>query len=118
MRTFKIVNDDISFDDTGNIEMVEGKDAETQNLERLLTTNTGEWFLNILHGLEYDKIQGKNVTDEQIRHAFMKAIAQEPNAEEIEDIDIERNNQKRTVQITVECRMKSGNVVEVVKNIG
>lgn len=118
MRTFKIVNDDIIFDDTGNIEMVEGEEAEKQALERLFTTNAGEWFLNVLHGLEYDKIQGKGIPDEQIRLAFMKAIAQEPNVEEIQDIIIEKNNQERITRITVRCKMKSGNVVEVVRDIG
>lgn len=117
-RTFKIIDGDISFDKTGNIEMVEGEEAEKQALERLFTTNVGEWFLNAVHGLEYGEIQGKDITDEQIRLAFMKAVAQEPSVEEIEDINIERNNQKRTVRITVRCRMKRGNVVEVVRDIG
>lgn len=118
MRTFKIVNDDIVFDSRRSIEMVEDKESEKQALERLFTTNAGEWFLNIEHGLEYDEIQGKGITDEQIRYAFMKAVAQELSVDEIKDITIERNNQKRTVRITVSCKMKSGNTVEVVRDIG
>jgi len=117
-RTFKIVNGDISFDKTGNIEMVEGEEAEKQAIERLFTTNAGEWFLNAKHGLEYSEIQGKGVTDEQIRLAFMKAVAQEPSVEEIEDIDIKRSNRERAGSIRVKCRMKSGDVVEAVRDIG
>lgn len=115
MRTFRIFNDDLVFDRTGNIEMVEGKEAETQAIERLLTTNTGEWFLNVEHGLEYNKIQGKGVTDEQIRLAFVKALSQDPNISSIEEIKIERDNFERAIMITIKCNMKSGNTIEVVK---
>lgn len=120
MRTFRIVSGDIVFDKQWNLKMVEGREEEIQSIERLLTTNTGEWFLNIEHGLDYSKIQGKNVSDEQIRLALMQALAQEERIEEVESIGIERNQKTRTVKINFQCRMKSGEVLQgkEVLNIG
>lgn len=120
MKTLKIENGDLVFDSQGNLIMVEGQDEEVQAVERLLTTNTGEWFLNIEHGLDYSRIQGKNITDEQIRLAVMQALAQEERIAEVERIDIQRDNKNRTVGINFRCRMVSGEVLqgEEVLNIG
>ncbi len=97
MKTLKIENGDLAFDSQRNLVIVEGRDEEVQAVERLLTTNTGEWFLNIEHGLDYSKIQGKNVSDEQIRLAAMQALAQEERIAEVQRIDIERSHKDRTV---------------------
>lgn len=120
MRTLQIVNGDIVFNSQLNLVMVEGKDEEVQAVERLLTTNAGEWFLNIEHGLEYSRIQGKGITDEQIRLAVMQALAQEERIQEVESIDIVRNEKDRTVAISFRCRIVSGDTLqgEEVLNIG
>lgn len=120
MRTFRIVSGDIVFDKQWNLKMVEGREEEIQSIERLLTTNTCEWFLNIKHGLDYNKIQGKNVSDEQIRLAVMQALAQEERIVEVTSVDVQRNDKRRTVTISFRCLMKSGKEVtgEEVLNIG
>lgn len=112
LKTFKIENGDLVFDSQRNLVMVEGRDEEVQSIERLLTTNTGEWFLNIEHGLEYARIQGKAVSDEQIRLAVMQALAQEGRIQEVESIEIRRNDKDRTVAIDFRCRMVSGEVLQ------
>lgn len=112
MRTFKIVNNDLVFDSQRNLAMVEGRDEEVQAVERLLTTNTGEWFLNIEHGLDYSRIQGKGITDDQIRLAVMQALAQEERIQEVENIEVRRSDKNRTVAINFRCRMVSGEVLQ------
>ena len=47
----------------------------------------------------------------------MRAL-QEERLEQIQDITIERDNKRRTVKIEITCKMKSGNTVEVVREIG
>lgn len=115
MRSFKIVSGDIYLNEYNEIEMVEGKEEEVQCIERILTTCTNEWFLNKKFGLKYSEIQGKGITDEQIRIALTKAILQENRVQEIEIINIERDNKARTVNIKIVCKMKSGNVIKVVR---
>ncbi|HBK84446.1 MAG TPA: DUF2634 domain-containing protein [Firmicutes bacterium] len=120
MKTLKIVNNDLVFDSQYNLAMVEGHDEEVQSVERLLTTNTGEWFLNIEHGLDYSRIQGKGVTDEQIRLAVMQALAQEDRIAEVQSIEIQRSEKNRTATIDFRCMMQSGEILQEqeVLNIG
>lgn len=120
MKTFKIVNNDLVFDGQNNLVMVEGQDEEIQSIERILTTNTGEWFLNILHGLDYKEIQGKGKTKEGIKLALIEAIYQEPRVENIEFIEVKMNNQHRRLDVIFNILMKSGNYVsgEEVVSIG
>ncbi len=112
MKTLKIENGDLVFNSQRNLLMVEGHDEEIQSIERLLTTNAGEWFLNIEHGLEYARIQGKNISDEQIRLAVMQALAQEERIQEVESIEIERSDKERTVAVNFRCRMVSGETLQ------
>lgn len=120
MRTLQIVNGDIVFNSQHNLVIVERHDEEVQSVERLLTTNIGEWFLNIEHGLDYSKIQGKAVSDEQIRLAVLQALAQEGRITEVENIEVRRSDKNRTVAINFRCRMVSGEVLqgEEVLNVG
>lgn len=113
MKTFKIANDDLMFDGQNNLVMVEGSEEEAQSIERTLTTNNGEWFLNILHGLNYAEIQGKGKTKEDIKLSLIEAIYQEPRVEDIEFIDVRINNQYRTLEVKFNVLMKSGNYVSV-----
>ena len=112
MRTLQIVNGDIVFNSQLNLVMVEGKDEEVQAVERLLTTNTEEWFLNIEHGLNYRKLQGKGISDEEIYLAVMQALAQEERIAEVESIDIQRDDKRRTVAIGFRCLMQSGEMLQ------
>lgn len=112
MKTLKIENGDLVFNSQRNLLMVEGHDEEIQSIERLLTTNTGEWFLNIEHGLDYSRLQGKAVSDEQIRLAVLQALAQEGRITEVENIEVRRSDKNRTVAINFRCRMVSGEVLQ------
>lgn len=112
MKTFKIEQGDLVFDGQHNLVMVEGRDEEVQAVERLLTTNIGEWFLNIEHGLDYSKIQGKNIADEQIRLAIMQALSQEERIISVENLEITRNNSNRTVFVDFVCLMVSGETIQ------
>lgn len=88
MRTLKISNNDLIFNETGNLEMVEDIDEKLQSIERILTTNTNEWFLNIFHGLNYNEIQGKGKDIESIRLAIIEAVYQDPRVTNIDYINI------------------------------
>jgi len=113
MRTFKLENNDLSIDKYHNIVLVQGDKEIAQSLERIFTTNTGEWFLNIYHGLEYASIQGKGVTDEQIQRAIITAALQDHRVREVIDIKISHNIPKRKIDIVFHCKVSTGETITV-----
>lgn len=78
----------------GNLSLIEGLDEVRQSVERTLTTNTGEWFLDMLFGLNYAAIQGKGKDPESIRLAITEAILQDVRIAEA-DISIELGQDRR-----------------------
>lgn len=101
MKTFKIVNGDLVFNKSMDFEMVEGVDEVAQCVERTLTTNINEWFLNILHGLDYDKVQGKGKNKQDIELAIRIAVLQERRISAVEyiEVDIDRANRSLVVDL-------------------
>lgn len=112
MKTFKIVEGDLVLDGQNNLVMVEDKDEEIQSIERIISTNQGEWFLNILHGLNYNEIQGKGKDKEGIILAITEAIHQDDRVEEIESMNVEIDRKDRSVKVDFKVKMKSGNTIE------
>lgn len=112
MKTFKIVNGDLVFDGQGNLVMVEGKEEIAQSIERILTTNKGEWFLNLEHGLDYQEIQGKGRDIEGIKLAITEAILQVERVSEVERIDLFLDKD-RHLKINVTVRLQEGDTLEV-----
>lgn len=88
MKTFKIVNDDIVFDAQNNIVMVEGTEELMQSVERTLTTNINEWFLNLDFGLDYRSIRGKGKDLESIKLEIADTIYQDERVTEVDITDI------------------------------
>ncbi|SMB95324.1 Protein of unknown function [Desulfonispora thiosulfatigenes DSM 11270] len=110
MKTFKIKNGDIVFDGK-DIVLVEGIEEEKQSIERLLSTNIGEWFLNIDFGLDYKVLQGKQIDKERIRMAIVKALSQEDRIEKVEKVEISFDNARRYLKVSFILLMKTGNTI-------
>lgn len=99
IKTFKIENGDLVFDDTCNLMLIDGVDEIAQSIERILTTNIREWFLNIDFGLDYSKIKGKGKSKESIKLAVREAVFQDDRVEEIEFQKVEINTKQRSLNI-------------------
>lgn len=112
MKTFKIVNGDLVFDGQNNLAMVEGEEEIAQSIERVLTTNKGEWFLNLEHGLDYQEIQGKGRDIEGIKLALTEAILQEERVSEVEKIDLFLDKD-RHLKINVIARLQEGDTLDL-----
>lgn len=112
MKTFKIVEGDLVLDGQNNLVMVDEIEEEAQSIERIITTNQGEWFLNILHGLDYNEIQGKGKDKESIILAITEAIHQDSRVEDIESMNVEIDRKNRNVKVDFKVKMKSGNTIE------
>lgn len=99
MKTFRIQNNDLVFDGQNNLAMVEETDEKAQSIERILTTNRNEWFLNTEHGLEYSEIRGKGKSAEGIKLTIVEAISQDERVEDIEFVNVNIDRQKRTLTV-------------------
>jgi len=102
---------DIEFDAQNNIRMVEDREEESQSIKLLLSTNTGEWFLNTLHGLAYEYLQVKNPSEARVRAELLKALEQEERVAEVQDIQINFDRSDRCLTILFKVRMQSGEVI-------
>ena len=111
MKTFKIVDGDLVFNASGNLEMVYGKDEIAQSVEMILTTNKGEWFMNEEFGLEYSQITDKLQTKKDIEFALREAIFQEERIEEVEFNRVDTDHAKRQLVVDLEMRTVDGEVI-------
>lgn len=97
MKTFKIVDDDIVLDAQNNIEMVEGTEELMQSIERGLTTNTEEWFLNLEFGLDHRAVRGKGKGLEDIKLEIMETIYQDERIQAIDITNIEVDSNRSLI---------------------
>ncbi len=90
--------------ENGDLVMIDRKEEIRQCVERILTTNTGEWFLDMEFGLDYQAIQGKGKTKESIKLAIAEAIYQEPRIKtvDIKDIEIDKNRHLKVYGIAMD----------------
>lgn len=58
-------------------------------VERLLTTNKSEFFLNLSMGLEYDVIRKKQYSIDEIKTAITECVLQEQRVKDVSDITVE-----------------------------
>jgi phage baseplate assembly protein W len=103
--------DDLAVDDFGNIKMVDGVDEQKQSVRLLLGTNTGEWFLDTLHGLAYQYLQVKNPNETEIRGAFLQAFDQEARIQEVQELTVDFNHSSRHLAVKFKLRMEDGTMI-------
>ncbi len=113
MRTLKLQNDDLVFDGQNSLQLVEGREEAAQSIERVLSTNIGEWFLNIEHGLDIDIIRNKLVEDDRKRLEIIRALSQDPRFEELKEFNMSFDRKERKLQLSFIALMKSGETIEV-----
>lgn len=111
-KAFEVKYDDIVFDNLNNIKFVHGNDEIRQSVERILTTNIREWFLNIGFGLDYDAISGKGKDDEGIKLALREAIFQDDRIMEIEFLELSVDRQTRELTVRITATIEDGEVLE------
>lgn len=117
MKSLKIEGGDIVIE-KGDFVMIEGEEEEAQCIERVLTTNQGEWFLNTLHGMDYSQIFAKPFDEDRARLSIIEAIHQEQRVESVEEIEFQFDRADRHMNIYIRVKMNSGNTIEEVIPLG
>lgn len=98
MKTFKIADDDLVIV-SGNLQMIEGKDEIVQAVERTLTTRLGEFFLDTSHGFDYETVQKKGYSEEEIKDAVREAVLQDDRIISVDSVDVTVDRSSRSVNI-------------------
>lgn len=93
MKSFKVSNNGDLIIENGDLVIVDKHEEIRQSIERILTTNINEWFLDIDFGLDYSAMQGKGKAKERIKLTITEAIFQEPRIKQVDirDIGIDKN---------------------------
>ncbi|ACV28882.1 Protein of uncharacterised function (DUF2634) [Anaerococcus prevotii] len=99
-ETFKMTNGDIDIIDN-DLYLVGGQEEMRQNIENRLAVNKGEWFLDLNLGLSYKDITGKDIRDSDIEYWIRECVLQDERIKEVRSIDIDRNSEKRTANISI-----------------
>ena len=94
---------DLVLDENGFFKKIFDKDTVVQNVRHALLTWKAEFFSDLRHGTDYERIMGKNqneLEDGEIEEVIREAVFQEPDIAWIEDITITFENRKITAEIS------------------
>ncbi|KMT62647.1 contractile injection system sheath initiator [Paenilisteria newyorkensis] len=98
MKDLLIKNGDLVFTGT-DFRLVEGSEQLRQNVESILKTAEGEYFLDEDLGLNRENILGKGFDEELARTDIVEAIGQEQRIEEVSQIDFEKNGRELQINL-------------------
>lgn len=108
MISLLLQDNDIAFDNQGNLMTVEGKAEEAQSIERLLTTRVKEFFLNPAMGFDYAVIQDKNPDYNAIRLALIDCITQDRRVISVTDILFALDSETRQLSVSFKFKTDLG----------
>lgn len=120
MEAFKVdpKTGDIVLDAQNNIVIIDGDDEIIQCVERVLTTNLGEWFLDLDEGLEKSAILGvKRFNPSHAKEVIVTAILQEPRIARVESVELQHDPGERTLDAYVVLIKANGERLEATFNV-
>ncbi|SFL81057.1 DUF2634 domain-containing protein [Salibacterium qingdaonense] len=91
--------------ENGDFVWIEEDEELLQDIRSVLKTALDEWFLDPSFGTEYEAIQGKGVTDDDVTQTLYDALEQVERVTTVTDIEIERDGER---QLSVFFRCYAG----------
>ena len=93
------------------LQIIRGPDAAAQRIKLVLSTLTGEWFLDQNHGTQWrEKVLGK--TTEQARNSYLRErVRTIRGVAHVEDLSSELNGPTRALTVKGTCRLTTGELV-------
>jgi len=92
---------DLVLDEDGNFEKICGADTTVQNVRHTLLTWKAEFFADLTHGTEYERIVGKNqneVDRSEIEEVVREAIFQETDVSRIDEMNVTYDGRSVTAE--------------------
>ncbi len=93
---------DLVFDEDGSFKKIYGRDTIVQNVRHALLTWKAEFFADLTHGTDYERIMGKKENDidqGEIEEVIREAVFQEPDVALIDEITVTYENRNITVEL-------------------
>lgn len=97
---------DLVFDKNGNFEKIFGADTTVQNVRHALVTWKAEFFADLVHGTDYERIVGTNQNEidlNEIEDIIREAIFQEDDVARIDSLTVSYDGRSVTTEFTVTC---------------
>ena len=94
---------DLVFDADGNFEKIFGADTTVQNVRHALVTWKAEFFADLVHGTDYERIVGTNQNEielNEIEDIIREAIFQEDDVSRIDSITASYDGRSVTTEFT------------------
>lgn len=105
---------DLVFNGDGNFTRVYGDDTTVQNVRHALLTWKKEFFADLSHGTDYERIMGVNqneIDQDEIREILREAIFQEPEVARIDAMSVSYDGRNVTCQFT--ATLQSGDEISL-----
>lgn len=112
MKTFLIKNDDIVFNEQNELKMISGNDEKAQSIQRTMTTNLKEFFLNERFGFDYRLLQQKTINKNYLRLGINDATTFDSEIKGIDNLTVSEPTAVRNATIGFKVLLKNGATIE------
>jgi hypothetical protein len=112
MISFLIENDDIVFNEQNDLMMITGNEEKAQSIQRTMTTNLKEFFLNERFGFDYRLFQQKTINKNYLRLGINDAITIDSDIKSIDNLTVSEPTADRNVLIGFRVLLKDGTTIE------
>ncbi len=112
MISFLIENDDLVFNEQNELEMITGNDEKAQSIQRIMTTNLKEFFLNERFGFDYRLLKQKTINKNYLRMGINDAITIDPDIKSIDGLTVSDQTTDRKALIGFKVLLKDGTTIE------
>ncbi|MDR9857880.1 DUF2634 domain-containing protein [Paenibacillus sp. VCA1] len=118
MQSFKLIDGDIVFNSSGDLEMIDGDEELAQCCDIALGTNTGEWFLNPEMGIDFSLFLGKHLSEEQMRDEINRGLLQEERISSVNEIVFNPDEKSRVMEVSFVATKADGEGIQSEVKIG
>jgi hypothetical protein len=112
MISFLIENDDIVFNEQNELVLVTGNEEKAQSIQRTMTTNLKEFFLNERFGFDYRLLQQKTINKNYLRMGINDAITFDTDIKGIDSLTVSEPTTDRNATIGFKVLLKNGTTIE------
>ena len=105
---------DLIFDTDGSFRKIYGDDTTVQNVRHALLTWKAEFFADLVHGTDYERIVGTNqneINTDEIQDVVREAIFQENEVSRIDTLNVSYDGRNVTAEFS--ATLVSGETIEL-----
>jgi len=105
---------DLVMDENGFFKKIFEKDTTVQNVRHVLLTWKAEFFADLSHGTDYERIMGVNeneLEDGEVEEVIREAVFQEPDIMRGDEIIV--THEGRNITVAVTATMTGGETINL-----